>query len=435
MTKSALPDPTITLDKAHACRFLLAHQRLLPPRRLVGKEGILDFIRHVGSIQFDPIDIVGRNPDLVLQSRVANYRRELLEGLLYTDRLLLDGWDKMSAIVLREDWPCFARHRALMVKQHGKPEKPAMKIAPYVLDEIRRLGPLSSRDIEHADKVDWWWGRETRLVRASLETLSAMGVVLTHHRVRSVRYFDLAERLLPPEIKGAADPHPDAEAYEDWHVTRRIGGLGLAPASGAPEYWWAIVGVKGTEARAKVLSRLVERGKVLPVAVEGVPKRTFFLRTADLPTLEAAADPPSEPGEVSFLAPLDNVTWDRDLLRQVFDFDYCWEVYKPAELRQFGYYVLPVLCGDRFVARIEPVFDKKACVLTIAGWWWENGIRPDAGMRAALAKGLRDFARYLGATEVRLGPKLVGERGLRATLDLDASSSSRGRRSERQGGR
>lgn len=418
MAKTALPAPTITLESAHARRFLLVHQRLLPPRRLAGKEGILDFVRHVGCIQFDPIDIVGRNPDLVLQSRVASYAPAFLDELLYADRRLVDGWDKMSAILLSEDWPCFARHRTLMERQHGDPEKPAMKIAPYVLEEIRRLGPLSSRDIEHAEKVDWWWGRQTRLVRASLETLAAMGIVLTHHRVRSVRYFDLAERLLPPEIRDAADPHPEDEAYEAWHVLRRIGSLGLAPASGAPEYWWAIRGVKGTAARAKVLSRLVERGKILPVAVEGVPKRTFFLRTSDLPTLEAAADPPSAPSEASFLAPLDNVAWDRDLLRQVFGFDYCWEVYKPAAERQYGYYVLPVLLGDRFVARVEPRFDKKARVLTIAGWWWEKGVRPDAGMKAALAAGLRDFAAYLGACDVRLDPKLAQERGLRPALGL-----------------
>ena len=86
---TTLPSPTITLSKTHARRFLLAHQRLWPPRQLKGKARIMDFVRHVGCIQFDPINVVGRNPDLVLQSRVAKYRPALLEELLYTDRQLL----------------------------------------------------------------------------------------------------------------------------------------------------------------------------------------------------------------------------------------------------------------------------------------------------------------------------------------------------------
>jgi len=418
MSKALLPPPSVVLDPSHARRFLLLHQRLLPPRRLAGTSGVLGLFEHIGCIQYDPIDIVGRNPDLVLQSRIRRYRPTLLDRLMHKEHRVYVGWDKMSALVLRETWPLFARHRALMVKQHGAPEAQAMKVAPFILDEIRRRGPLSSLDIEHAEKVDWWWGRPTRLVHASLEILSSMGIVLPHHRVRSVRYFDLAERILPAEILNAPDPHPDQEAYEDWHVLRRIGSLGLSPSNGAPEYWWGIMGVKGVEARAKVLARLAERGEAAAVAVEGVPKRTFFVRAVDVPTLEAAEEADAGPSEASFLAPLDNVTWDRELLRQVFGFDYCWEIYKPKEKRTYGYYVLPVLYGERFVARTEPAFDKKARVLSINGWWWEPGVRPDEAMTGALRAAVLEFAAYLGAAEVRLGGSVASSRTLRRTLGI-----------------
>jgi hypothetical protein len=386
----------------------------------------MDLFRHIGCIQFDPIDIVGRNPDLVLQSRVAGYRPSLLEELMYNERHLYVGWDKMAAIVQSAHWPSFARHRALMVRQHGKPETAEMKLAPFVLEEIRKRGPLSSRDIEHDATVDWWWGRKKRLVGASLEILSAMGIVLVHHRARSIRYFDLAERILPREILEAPDPHPADEDYQDWHVVRRIGSLGLAPASGAPEYWWAIMGVKGTAARAAVLTRLAERGDVVPVAVDGVPKRLFFLRASDLPTLEAVGEPSTTPTAVAsavaaatFIAPLDNLTWDRELLRQVFGFDYCWEIYKPKEKRAYGYYVLPVLYGDRFIARVEPVYDKKGRVLTFASWWWEKGIRPNAAMRDALRTCVREFAAYLEADSVRVGDTVAGDKKLHSALDVE----------------
>ncbi len=418
MARSSLPPPSIVLEPAHARRFLLLHQRLLPPRRLAGKTGVVELFGHLGCVQYDPIDIVGRNPDLVLQARVRRYRPTLLDRLMHKEHQLYVGWDKMSAIVLRETWPAFARHRALMVKQHGNPESPAMKLAPYILEEIGRRGPLSSADIEHAEKVDWWWGRQTRLVHASLEILSAMGTVMPHHRVRSVRYFDLTERVLPAEILNAPDPHPDDASYEDWHVLRRIGSLGLAPSNGAAEYWWGIMGVRGGEARSRVLARLAERGDAVPIGVSAAPKRTFFVRTADLSTLAAADAPSGAAAGAAFLGPLDNVTWDRELLRQVFDFDYCWEIYKPKEKRTYGYYVLPVLYGERFVARAEPKFDKKERVLSIDGWWWESGVRPDDAMAAALRVALAEFAAYLGATEVRLGGSLASSRTLRRALGI-----------------
>jgi uncharacterized protein YcaQ len=241
-----------------------------------------------------------------------------------------------------------------------------------------------------------------------------MGVVLTHHRVRSVRYFDLAERILPEKILNAPEPHPKDDDYQDWHVVRRIGSLGLSPATGAPEYWYGIMGVKGAGGRAGVLSRLADRGEVVPVAVDGVPNRLFFLRSVDLPTLEAAGEPESGPAEAAFIAPLDNLIWDREQLEQLFGFHYRWEVYTPKAKRAYGYYVLPVLYGDRFIARVEPVFDKKAHVLTIAGWWWERGVRPNAAMREAISSCVNQFAEYLDAVRVEPGPAIAGETKLRA---------------------
>jgi len=167
-----------------------------------------------------------------------------------------------------------------------------------------------------------------------------------------------------------------------------------------------------------VLSRLAERGEVIPVQVEGVAKRLFFVRALEIPTLEAAGQGVAAEPAAAFIAPLDNVAWDRELLRQVFAFDYCLEIYKPKERRDYGYYVLPVLYGDRFIARVEPVFDKKARVLRIAGWWWEKGIRPDVAMKEALGACTREFAAYLGAATVELSGQAAGVRGLKTALAL-----------------
>jgi uncharacterized protein YcaQ len=118
--------------------------------------------------------------------------------------------------------------------------------------------------------------------------------------------------------------------------------------------------------------------------------------------------------------------WDRALLRWLFDFDYVWEVYKPAAQRRYGYYVLPVLYGDRFVARFDPAFDKRQSrragrqrELTITNWWWEAAVAPEEAMQSALRGCLREFMRYLGADHLRLGEAVVGEPSLQWILHLD----------------
>jgi uncharacterized protein YcaQ len=423
--------PTVTLTKAEARRFLLAHQRLWPPRQLRGKSGIMDYVAHAGCIQFEPINVVGRNPDLVLQSRVAGYRPEMLEELLYTDRTLLDGWDKVSSIYAATDWPYFARHRAAMRERHGSPSgqplvippavvdeireqggphNPVMAAAPLVLDTIRERGPLSSIDLKLEGKIDWSWGQETRLVRATLEVLYATGRLGVHHRVGTRRAFDLIERLLPAGVLAAPDPNETEEDYQDWHVLRRVGSLGLANPS-ATDYWLGISGVKTRERRA-ALARLTECGKVVPAAIEGVPSRTLFIRASDLPVLHAVRGAVESEPRAAIIGALDNLMWDRDLVRWVFDFDYVWEVYKPPSKRKYGFYVLPVLCGDRFVARFEPKFESKTRVLTINNWWWEEGIEPDGVMDAALVECFDGFARYLSGSEVHVGEAVAGNQTL-----------------------
>jgi len=380
------------------------------------KAGIMDFIRHAGCIQFDPINVVGRNPDLVLQSRTAGYRPRLLEELLYTDRQLLDGWDKVSSIYPAADRPYFARHRALMVERYDDPSNPVVEITPAVIQAIRERGHLSSIDLKHTAAVDWAWGKPARIARAALETLYAMGRLGIHHRVGTRRVFDLIERLLPAGLLATPDPNKTEESYQNWHVLRRVGGLGLANPSAA-ECWLGIVGVKGKILRA-TLARLVEQGDLVAVAVKDVPRRTFFIRTADLPALEAVQTDRAPTPQAAIIGALDNLMWDRNLLRWIFDFDYVWEVYKPVARRKYGYYVLPVIFGDRFVARFDPAFDKKTRTLTLANWWWETGVQPDDTMQAALATCFREFMGYLDASRIQLGETVAGDKTLHWTLNL-----------------
>jgi hypothetical protein len=388
--------------------MILACQGLYPPRSWKGVRGVKTFFKQVRSIQFDPINVVGRNPDLVLQSRIIDYRPPLLDRLLYKDRYLVDNWDKMASLSLTEDWPFFSRHRARMEEIFGVPSEVVMSLAPVVLEQIRKEGPQCSLDYKIEFKTDWAWG-PTRVTRASLEGLYKMGQLGVHHRVNNRRYFDLIENLLPPGLLEEPDPNQTPEAYQQWHVLRRIGAMGLAHPN-AGEQWGGMIGVKTTR-RREIISELVDAGELVVIEIDGMEGDSFYVRRKDRDLLKKVRTELPEK-EAAFIAPLDNLLWDRKTIQRLFDFNYMWEVYKPEKQRQYGYYVLPVLYGDRFVGRFDPSYDKKTGTLTINDWWWEEGIQVDEDTAKALKRAMKDFLSYLEADEMDFPKDLLNKGGL-----------------------
>lgn len=393
----------LVISQQTARRTVLACQGLYPPRSWSGKRGAKTFLKKVRSIQFDPINVVGRNPDLVLQSRVKDFRPKLLDELLYKDRYLVDNWDKMASLSLVEDWHYFSHHRTRMEEIFGVPSDVVMSLAPIVLGQIQQEGPQCSLDYHFEEKTDWSWG-PTRVTRASLEGLFKIGKLGVHHRINNRRYFDLIENLLPAEVLQTIDPNQTLEQYQRWHVKRRISALGLAHPN-AGEQWGGMIGVK-SPLRQQILRELAEEGDLLKVEVAGLPGDVFYLRQEDKKFINRSKKDLAAL-EAAFIAPLDNMLWDRKSVKRLFDFSYMWEVYKPKEKREYGYYVLPVLYGDRFVARLDPGFDKKSRILTINNWWWEDEVNPDEDMISALKRCLGDFLAYLEAGDLKFSKTLL----------------------------
>lgn len=380
----------LTLSKAEARRFLLSHQGLNRPEAAAGEGAILDHFRRVGCIQFDPLDKAGRNADLVLQARFPDYTPGHLESLLYRERRLLDGMDKVMSIYRMEDWPYFRRRREegrrwLCESRRGKP---IAAVREEVLREIREKGPLSSKELSLTGQVDWSWA-PTTLARAALEGLYHTGDLVIHHKKGTRKFYDLAERTIPSGLFEAAEPHPSLEEYRRWYVKRRLGSVGLLANRGADPW----LGTFKTPERAAALEELLEAGEIRRMAVEGI-SHPFYARTSDLERS------PSRQPRITFLAPLDNLLWDRRMIEELFGFRYRWEVYKPAKLREYGYYVLPVLRGDEFIARFEPVRNRKTGGVTVKNWWWESGVRVTAQLRAEAEEALERFARFLGGEGV-----------------------------------
>lgn len=415
----------ISITKDVARRFLLTYHGLSSPGFSEGKNGIMEYLGRVGCIQFDPLNIVGHNQELVLQSRIFDFRPVMLEELLYKDRKLIDGWDKVMSIYAASDWPYFARYRAANLEKLGSPDGPVFPYLQLIRDEIGKRGPLSSLELGYDESVRWPWG-PARVSRAALESMWFWGEVIVHHKVNTRKYYDFASRHLPGELLDAPDPNKTFGQYRDWRIQRRIGGVGLLWARSG-DAWLEIPETKTAE-RLESMQRLLSAGKLAEISVAGI-NVPFYMRSSDLGIMEnvlseKAARPfsPTGPGSASssgkpearILAPLDNMLWDRRMISELFGFDYRWEVYKPQSERKYGYYVLPVLYGDRFIARFEPSYDKKSKTLTVKNWWWEKGVRQTKAMQKALAKCFRQFAGYLGA--VRLNASETADHSVKSWL-------------------
>jgi uncharacterized protein YcaQ len=398
----------VELTKQQARRFILAHQGLWPPYAAEGKSGVPGYIRRVGCIQFDPLNIVGRNPELVLQARVSGFRPAMLEELLYEDRKLLDGWDKNMSIYCVEDWPCFCRRRKAAMRYYGDSSRPATSVLPQVREAIEEQGPLSSIDLDFDQTVDWSWA-PTRLARAALESMYAWGELIIHHKVNTRKVYDFASRHVPEELLSASDPNETEEQFHDWYVLRRIGSVGpLWNKAGTA--WLGMRGIKSKE-RTAALARLLRQSKVMEVGVEGI-EPPLYMRNEDKAILDQTLGSNDLLPRAVILAPLDNLLWDRRFVEELFDFYYVWEVYKPVAERRYGYYVLPILYGDRFVARFEPGRDKKSGALIIKNWWWESGVVPSKRMQSDLLDCFKRFLSYLGTDDLRMDSKTAEQAGL-----------------------
>jgi uncharacterized protein YcaQ len=399
----------ITLTKQQARRFLLAYQGLWPPSTLKGKPGILDYVRRVGCIQFDPLNIVGLNPELVLQSRIADFRPAMLQELLYQDRKLVDGFDKNMSIYSVDDWPYFRRRRNAARRWPDKSPEQVKAILPQVRQAIEERGPISSLDLDFGQAVNWAWA-PTRLARAALESMYFWGELVIHHRVHTRRVYDFASRHIPADILSAPEPNENEEQFHDWYVARRLGSVGLLWKKSG-DAWLGMRSIKSKE-RGAAFDRLQQRALLMEVRVEGLDTPLYLKREAQS-LLETILSDGKHRASAAILAPLDNLIWDRRLIHELFDFHYRWEVYKPVSEREYGYYVLPVLYGDRFVARFEPGREKKTGALIVKNWWWETGIRHTKTMHAALSSCFKRFLSYLGTDTVRLDKTLATQKHLK----------------------
>jgi hypothetical protein len=361
-----------------------------------GEAGIRACFADLDTLQLDPLPILGRNHDLVIQARVNGTHPGQALDLIHQERLGFEYWDKeLCAIPLRH----YPMLRALMSAQENRyalwREERLQKNHPRAIESVykavKKHGPLSSRELAElgiAQEEDRAW-KSTRAANGALEVLWNRGRVSVAQRVNFRRYFDLTERVIPqPYREGAI---PIQELWPAW-LRKRVRNVGLLPLRGDVEVWSGL-----RRARDEGLpEKLVKRDELALVAIAGV--RTPFLAPADAEEMLSKAKAASFERRACFIAPLDPLIWCRKALAQLWDFEYAWEVYKPAKQRRWGYYVLPVLYGDKLVARFDGKFDRERKVLSVLAYHPEPGglVHTHPAIQAAFER----FLKYLGGDRI-----------------------------------
>ena len=336
-----------------------------------GKSGVLTYIKQVASLQQDPINIIGTNIDIILASRFSDYSPQVLTELLYQDELLIEGFDKEACLFSRDEWGqfAFARDQRVAANLRTLSYRDQEKALDY-LEEVTNLlqnssEPVSPQDLNLGRLADSSWG-SSNLGNTVLYHLWCQGVAVIAERKERRKLYKHYMKA-----KGLANlPTFDSEAdFLDWFVYRRLSGLGV--------YWlksgsgWLGQSIKERKA---IIERFLEQGKVVKIQVTDM-KEALYLTQDNYQRLLVVKNQPIKADQVRFIAPLDNFIWDRKFVQTIFDFEYVWEVYKPEKLRQYGYYVLPILLGDNFIGRFEPDRTKtRQDTLKIKKIWFESNI-------------------------------------------------------------
>jgi uncharacterized protein YcaQ len=385
-------------------RLAIRNQRLAGalPRERPDADALLETARALRCLQLDPTAVVARSHLLVLFSRHGAFDEARFEEIAYERRALFEYWAHEASYVLSEDLPLH-RYEMRTWPRGGAGAWPRKLSAwweqevgfrTHILERLREEGPLRAREIE--DRATAPWGSDGwangRNVALMLDIMWVRGQVGIVRREGAQRVWDLMERCLPPDAPG--DELPDAE------ITRRAALLAIR-ALGAARV--PHIRAHFTRGRYPGLEQALEalraEGELERIGVDGLGD-DWWVHAGELDALRSGD---GFRGRTTLLSPFDNLLCDRARTETLFGFSHRLEIYTPAAKRRWGYFVLPVLDGDRLVARCDLAIDRKAKRLNVLAMHAEPGLRAGARLPKAIRRELERLAAWRGAKEIEVG--------------------------------
>ncbi len=406
---------TISLETAR--RLAIARQHLARERREPNPFGMFDVLRDLGCLQLDPISTVARSHTLVMFSRLGPYDVTHLDKLIYQDRLLFEYWAHAASIVLTEDYPI----HHLRMREYAKKDDPWHKriaawiqankrLRDYILREIKRHGPLSSRVLTEGGQAPKAWvssgWTNDRNTSRMLDFLWMQGRIMVAQRQGLNKFWDLSERVLPEWTP--------REVWSERQVVRQAAQKSLRALGVANERQisWHYTSGRYPQLRERLdeLERegVVERVELAHPANAGSrakKREAWYLHSADVPLLESIERGDWE-GRTVLLSPFDNLIRDRGRTLQLWNFDYKIEIYTPQHKRKYGYYVLPILHHDKLIGRIDPAMDRSKGVLNVNAVHLEPGAPQDRKTARAVRDAIEELGEHLGAAEIHYNKKI-----------------------------
>jgi hypothetical protein len=403
--------PTLSLTPQSVRRLAITRQRLAGPGPANSRDGLMEIFRDLGCIQIDPIRAVERTQYLVLWSRLGAYDPAHLAKLLWQEKSLFEYWAHAASIVLTEDYPI---HQAQMRRFASDDSSISQKVRAWlqandklrrhILQRLAQDGPLAATEFEDLTVVPWTstgWTHERNVTRM-LDFLWSGGEIMVAERDGLKKKWGLADHHLP-------DWTPRS-AWSDEEVVRHAAQKSLRALGAATQKQINNHFIRGNYPNlTAIIADLVAEGRLVPVSLrdgDSAGPDSWYIHAADVPLAEQLEAGQGWHPTTTLLSPFDNLICDRERTEQLWNFYFRIEIYVPAAKRQYGYYVLPILHGDRLIGRIDPTMDRKKGVLHLNAIYLEPDTPPDQATAQAVAASLADLAHFLGAKEIRYGDKI-----------------------------
>ncbi|MCB1219826.1 MAG: YcaQ family DNA glycosylase [Planctomycetales bacterium] len=395
-------------------RRIAVDSALLGPRKGLGKGtgAVLETVRRLGYVQIDSISVVNRAHHHTTWSRVPAYSDGALYPLL-KQRQLFEYWGHAASFLPMEDYRFYLPLARSYRERPGIPFARSLRkheaLFPAILERIEQQGPMSSADFgdEHGSRGGSWW--DWKPAKSALELLTSLGELMVSERRGFQRIYDLRDRVLPD---GLDRTEPDEDELAEFIVRRTIGAYGIAREREVREMLRTsrLVPVK------EKLASMQAKGNIVAIEVEGLVGHTWYAFPELLEGLPAYR---RRREQVSILSPFDNLVILRDRLQVLFGYDYLIECYVPQPKRQYGYFSLPLLFGERFVGRLDAKARRREKLLEVQSLHLEDGFQATAEFETELAATLRGFAGFNDCDAVQLSG-----RGINVTAALQKRIAS-----------